>query len=93
MKFLEKLSLILFSLMISILSIGLILIMLDVIQISVITKTISLILKDDVSMKITLGVAIVSLLLALKCIFFGTEPEDDGRNGVTLENNSGKLGI
>ena len=93
MKFLEKLSLILFSLMISILSIGLILIMLDVIQISVITKTISLILKDDVSMKITLGVAIVSLLLALKCIFFGTEPEDDGRNGVTLENNSGKLVI
>lgn len=93
MKFLEKLSLIFFSLIISVISIALILIMLDVIQVSVVTKTISLILKDDFSIKLTIGVAIVSLLLALKCIFFGTEPEDDGRNGVTLENASGKLVI
>ncbi len=93
MKFLEKLSLILFSLIMSVISIGLILIMLDVIQISVVTKTISLILKDDFSIKLTVGVAVVTLLLALKCIFFGSEPEDDGRNGVTLENGSGKLVI
>lgn len=91
MKFLEKVALIFFSLIISVLSIGLILIMLDVIQISVITKTISLILKDDVSEKITIGVAVFSLLLALKCIFFGAEPEDNGKNGVTLENSAGKL--
>lgn len=93
MKFLEKLSLILFSLLISVISITLILIMMNVIQISVITKTISLILKDEMSIKITIGVSIVTLLLSLKCIFFGSEPEDDGRNGVTLENNSGKLVI
>ncbi len=93
MKFLEKLALILFSLIMSVISIGLILIMLDVIQISVITKTISLILKDDFSIKLTVGVAVVTLLLALKCIFFGSEPEDDGRNGVTLENGAGKLVI
>lgn len=93
MKFLEKLSLILFSLIMSVISIGLILIMLDVIQISVVTKTISLILKDDFSIKLTIGMAVVILLLALKCIFFGSEPEDDGRNGVTLENGAGKLVI
>lgn len=93
MKFLEKLSLILFSLIMSVISIGLILIMLDVIQISVVTKTISLILKDDFSIKLTIGMAVVVLLLALKCIFFGSEPEDDGRNGVTLENGAGKLVI
>lgn len=93
MKFLEKLSLLLFSLVISVISIGLILIMLDVVQISVITKTMSLLLKDDVSIKITLGVSIVALLLAIKCIFFGAQPEDDGRNGITLENDSGKLVI
>ena len=91
MKFLEKLSLILFSLIISVISIGFILIMLNVIEISVVTKTISLILKDDLAIKITIGVSAVALLLAIKCIFFGGEPEDDGRNGVTLENNSGKL--
>ena len=93
MKFLEKLSLILFSLIISVVSIGLILIMLDVVQINVITKTISLILKDDFSIKLTIGISVVVLLLALKCIFFATEPEDDGKNGVTLENGSGKLVI
>lgn len=93
MKFLEKLALILFSLIISVASIGLILIMLDVIQVSVITKTISMILKDEFSIKLTIGISVVVLLLALKCIFFGTDSEDDGRNGVTLENNSGKLVI
>ena len=40
-----------------------------------------------------MGVAIVALLLAIKCIFFRAESEDDGRNGVTLENNAGKLVI
>ena len=93
MKFLEKVALILFSIMISILSIGLILIMFDIVQVNVITKSIALILADELTFKITLGVAIVALLLAIKCIFFGAEPEDDGRNGVTLENNSGKLVI
>lgn len=93
MKFLEKLSLILFSLIISVVSITLILIMLDFVPISFITKSISVLLKDDLSVKVTIGSAIVALLLALKCMFFSSEPEDDGRNGVTLENSAGKLVI
>lgn len=93
MKFLEKVALILFSLMISVLSIALILIMFDIVQVNVITKSIALILADEMAFKITLVVTIVALLLAIKCIFFGAEPEDDGRNGVTLENTSGKLVI
>lgn len=91
MKFLEKLSLILFSLIISVISIGLILIMLNVVDMTVITKSIALILRDDLAIRITIGVSVVALLLAIKCIFFGGSSEDDGRNGVTLENNSGKL--
>lgn len=93
MKFLEKLALILFSLIVSVISITLILIMLDIVQVSVVTKTISLILKDEFSIKLTIGISIIALLLAVKCIFFGTDPADDGRNGVTLENGSGKLVI
>lgn len=93
MKILEKLALILFSIIISIVSIVLILIMLDVIQMSIITQTISLILKNDLAIKITIGVSIIVLLLAIKCIFFRAEKEDDGRNGVILENGSGKLVI
>lgn len=91
MKFLEKLALILFSLIISVLSITMILIMLDIVEMSVITKTISLLINNDLAVKITIGVAAVALLLAIKCIFFSGETEDDGKNGITLENNSGKL--
>lgn len=93
MKFLEKISLLLFSLIISVISITLILIMLDFVQISFVTKSISILLQDDLSIKITIGVSIVVLLLALKCIFFSSESTDDGKNGITLENTSGKLVI
>lgn len=93
MKFLEKLSLILFSLIISVLSIALILIMLDIIEMTVIIKVMSSILRNELAVKITLGASIVALLLAIKCMFFGGQKPDDGRNGVTLENNSGKLVI
>lgn len=93
MKFLEKLSLILFSLIISVISITLILIMFNIIEINVVTRTIAFLLRDDFYVKLTIGISAVALLLAVKCIFFGGEPEDDGRNGVTLENASGKLVI
>lgn len=93
MKFLEKLALIVFSLIISVLSIGLILIILNVVQINVITKTISLLLTNETTIKVALGISVVALLLAIKCMFFGAKPEDDGRNGVILENDAGKLVI
>jgi len=93
MKFIERIALTIFSLIISILSIALILIMLDIIEVSVISKTVALILTHDVAVKVTFAVAIVSLVLALKCIFFGAEPENNGKDGVVLENSSGKLVI
>ena len=93
MKILEKIALVLFSIIVSVISIVLILVMFDIVSVSFISSTILLLVKNDLSFKITLGVAIVALLLAIKCIFFRAESEDDGRNGVTLENNAGKLVI
>lgn len=93
MKFLEKVALVLFSIVISIMAIALILLMLDVIQMGVIARAVTFLLQDDLAFKITLTVTVVMLLLALKCIFFGAKKDDDGRNGVTLENASGKLVI
>ena len=93
MKILEKISLVLFSLIVSVISIVLILVMFKLVSVSVITSTISLLFNNDLAFKITLGVTIVALLLAIKCIFFRAKPEDDGRNGVVLENNAGKLVI
>lgn len=91
MKFLEKLTLILFSLIISIISIALILIMLNIIEVGVIYHVLHILVNNGTAFKVTLGVTIVALLLAIKAIFFGEKRQDDGRNGVTLENNSGKL--
>ena len=93
MKILEKIALVLFSLIVSVISIVLILVMFRIVSISVISATILLLLNNDLAFKITLGIAIISLILAIKCIFFGTKSEDDGKNGVTLENSSGKLVI
>lgn len=93
MRILEKISLVLFSLIISVISIVLILVMFKLVSVSVITATIVLLFSNDLAFKITLGVTIVALLLAIKCIFFRAKPEDDGRNGVVLENSSGKLVI
>lgn len=93
MKFLEKLALIIFSIVIGILAIGLILVMLDVLQIGTVSRIIMSLLQGELSFKITLAVTIILLLLAIKCIFFGAKKEDDGRNGVTLENTAGKLVI
>ena len=97
MKFLEKLSLFLFSLILCVISIGLILIMLKIVQIEAITgmmaELLNIIIVNDVAVKITLAVSAVILILAIKCIFFGEEKVDDGRNGVTLENDAGKLVI
>lgn len=93
MKILEKIALVLFSLIISVISIVLILVMFKLVSVSVITATILLLLSNDLAFKITLGITIVALLLAVKCIFFRAKPEDDGRNGVVLENSNGKLVI
>lgn len=73
MKFLEKLALIIFSIVIGILAIGLILIMLDVLQIATVSRWILQLLQGDLSFKITLAVTLVLLLLAIKCIFFGAK--------------------
>jgi len=71
----------------------LILIMLNILPASIVTGTILLILGNDFAFRATLIITIVALLLALKCMFFGSPKEDDGRNGITLENTSGKLVI
>ena len=65
MKILEKIALVLFSIIISVISIVMILVMLKLISVSVITSTILLLLGNDLAFKITLGITIVSLLLAI----------------------------
>lgn len=93
MKFLERVALVIFSIIVSILAIGLLLVMLDVVQVNIITRAIMVVLQDELYFKITLAITLILLVLALRCIFFGNKKVDDGRNGVTLQNDKGKLVI
>lgn len=94
MKFLDKFALKLFSLIIFVLGIGIILIMTGVLPLDAVLEE-AAVLTDigDYELKITIGVLAVIMLLALKGLFFTSKPQDNGKNGIILENTSGKLVI
>ena len=94
MKFLDKLALKIFSLIIFVLGIGIILIMTGVLPLDAVLKEVTVLtdLGED-GIKIAIGVLAVLMLLALKGLFFTSKPQDNGKNGIILENTSGKLVI
>ena len=94
MKFLDKFALKLFSLIIFVLGIGIILIMTGVLPLDAVLEE-AAVLTDigDYELKITIVVLAVIMLLALKGLFFTSKPQDNGKNGIILENTSGKLVI
>lgn len=94
MKFLDKLALKIFSLIIFVLGIGIILVLTGVMPLEAIVN--ELVVLTDVGedvIKIAIGVLAVLMLLALKGLFFTSKPQDNGKNGIILENTSGKLVI
>lgn len=94
MKFLDKLALKIFSLIIFVLGIGIILIMTGVLPLDAVLEEVTVLtdLGED-GIKIAIGVLAVLMLLALKGLFFTSKPQDNGKNGIILENTSGKLVI
>lgn len=91
MKILDKITLVLFSLMILVISILVTLLMFGWVKLSTITMFYTELIGNDVAVNITIVVAVVSCLLALRAIFFGTTAGIIGGDGVLLENESGKL--
>ena len=94
MKFLDKFALKIFSLIIFVLGIGIILILTGVLPLDAVLEE-AAVLTDigDYELRITIGVLAVLMLLALKGLFFTSKPQDNGKNGIILENTSGKLVI
>ena len=94
MKFFDKLVLKIFSLIIFVLGIGIILILTGVLPLDAVLEE-AAVLTDigDYELRITIGVLAVLMLLALKGLFFTSKPQDNGKNGIILENTSGKLVI
>ena len=92
MKIIEKISLVIFSIIILLLSLIMDLLVFGWIKISNLTYFINLGLTVPTATNIILVVTIVLMLLAIKCIFFSSrEKKDSGADGVLLENESGKL--
>lgn len=93
MKFFDKLGLVFFSLIILILSIITCVLILNWIEIDLITEILKEWMEISLVSNIILGIAIFCMLLSLKCIFFNSFSREDMKNkdGILMENENGKL--
>lgn len=92
MKFFDKLGLAIFSLIVLVLSIILCLIGFGVMDYSIFTVLIGNVLMSQTYTNIMIGVCIVLMLLAIKCIFFsGADNTEESNDGILLQNGDGKL--
>ena len=95
MKVIEKITLVLYSNIILILSIIACLLIFGWVDIDIVGDVIKDCLTTDPATKITLGVSIVFILLSIRCIFFDPTSKEElkDKQGVLLENENGKLMI
>lgn len=93
MKFLDKLALKIFSLIIFVMAIVIVLLMTGILSINTIYNVFISLTDNEIAIKIAIGTFIVLSILAIKGLFFSSKAEDDGKEGIILENNSGKLVI
>lgn len=93
MKFIEKVSLTIFSTIILILSLILCLMLFGWLEISNIHYLINYIVSIPTATNISLVVLVILMLLAIKCIFFPSysKEKEIKTEGILLENESGKL--
>lgn len=95
MKILEKLTLIIYSYVILIISVLACLLVFGWVDIDLVGEIIKGAIVSSTWGKVILGVSVVSILLSIKCIFFDSTSREQikERQGVLLENESGKLMI
>jgi len=91
MKTLEKIGLILFSNIVLILAIILCLIVFEWIEIDTVKYALNILVTNETASKITIGVSIVFMILAIKYIFFGSDSKSEKTDGILMENDNGKL--
>lgn len=95
MKILERITLIIYSIIMLILSIMLCLLVFGWLDIELIGDIVYKMIVGDTSSKILLGFSVVFILLSIKCIFFDSTSQEQNKEGqgILLENESGKLMI
>ena len=93
MKWLDKLALKIFSILILAIAVVVVLVITGIIPYADLGACLIKITDNDMGIKIAAGVLGVLVLLAIKGFFFTSKPEDNGKDGIILENASGKLVI
>lgn len=95
MKILEKITLIIYSNIMLILSIVLCLLIFGWLDMALVGDFCYKMIVGDTSSKVLLGLGVAFILLSIKCIFFDSISKEQikERQGVLLENESGKLMI
>ncbi len=93
MKLIERFSLRLFSIIIIFLSIITILTVTSVLHIDFLVRALSFTMENETYSRITIIVSVILILLGIKSLLARLKPEDESKNGIILENASGKLVI
>ena len=93
MKWLDKFALKIFSILILAIAVVVVLVITGIIPYADLGACLIKITDNDMGIKIAAGVLGVLVLLAIKGFFFTSKPEDNGKDGIILENASGKLVI
>ena len=94
MKILDRITLVLFSIIMLVISIVMALLIFSVVSFETIETLYNQMIANNIANNVVLGVALISIVLAIKAIFFGGSPNENSKmngDGVLLENESGKL--
>lgn len=93
MKVLDKIGLILFSLIVLLLSVAVCVVVVGVVDLDLVNEGIEFLATDEIASKVAFGVSVVFILLALKCIFFSgsSSKSSSSKSGILLQNDNGKL--
>lgn len=92
MKIIDRIALVMFSILILILAIVTCFLVFGWVSIGPINLLVLNMLGNQTASNIAVGISVLLILLCLKCIFFsGYAKEEFGGNGILLENESGKL--
>ncbi|MBR1654704.1 MAG: alkaline shock response membrane anchor protein AmaP [Clostridia bacterium] len=93
MKFLERLALVLFSIIMLCLSVISCLVIFDIVELKTIYNFLDDLITNQTACRIILGSCVVAVLLAIKALFFPTKinKRQEIKTGVLLENKDGRL--
>lgn len=93
MKILERLALILFSIVMIVLAITSALVVFNILELATIFNFLEELIDNETARNVILGSAVVALLLAIKALFFPSRNKRDLeiKSGILLENKDGKL--